>query len=638
MEDDYARIFSTLELDDTVMAADHGETLRLDLTNDSAQTLGVLPLLRMTDADLGGAELQVGKTLGEGGMGVIRAATQAPFGRQVALKTVRNERADDHAVLLSLVREAIAAGRLEHPHIVPIYAIGRDADGSPVIVMKRIDGESWHERFYGPPDGAVDDALEWHLRVFLQVCAAIHFAHRRGVIHRDIKLDNVMIGAHDDVYVVDWGLAMTLLPDPTGQLPDVGQVASVVGTPAYMAPEMAAGGNMALDERTDVYLLGAMLHELLTGKARHHGNDLYSIMLNAYRSEPIHYGPDVPPELGAICNKATSRAADDRFTCAHELRRAVQRYLDHRGAANLTRNAAAQLAELRDAIVDSTTAPDARRIAVYRLYGAARFGFERSIAEWSEQPAAHDGLQQTLELMVDWEISHGSLFAAEALLADLLRPNAELTRRLQQLAAEQSQEKQELESLRARDHELDVNVGQRVRAIQAGLLIVGGMILPMALGFAFGSPDWVTKPLYFFLVAFITCAATMAFMVVAWFWPVGWIRTTRTETNRRISLSVVGICGFLIVFRGTSILLGVPISAQFTMELLTFAMFAGTLAIFVDPRVRGAIVIYALFALAAFLAPDYAVFAFVLGNSAALAWIAWTWRGPSPATPHLTDG
>jgi serine/threonine protein kinase len=203
--------------------------------------------------------LALGKTLGEGGMGLVRAATQRSLGRQVAVKTLKPDAKNDQATL-RLLREAWVTGSLEHPNIVPVYDLGLGEDGAPVIVLKLIEGSPWSDVARAPADHA-EDLLEKNLRIFLQVCNAVALAHSRGVIHRDLKLENVMVGRFGEVYLVDWGIAVSLRPDPTGRLPLASEAKEMAGTPAYMAPEMLGSG--VLTERTDVYLLGAILHELL---------------------------------------------------------------------------------------------------------------------------------------------------------------------------------------------------------------------------------------------------------------------------------------------------------------------------------------------------------------------------------------
>src|SRR5204863_2462534 len=136
--------------------------------------------------------------LGEGGMGTVDRALQRSLGREVAIKRVRDRRAGDGAVR-ALLAEARVAGSLEHPNVVPIHALGRDAGGDPALVMKRVEGVSWSALIHDPAhprwSDLPRDRLRWHLETLMQVCNAIELAHSRGIIHRDLKPNNVMIGS-----------------------------------------------------------------------------------------------------------------------------------------------------------------------------------------------------------------------------------------------------------------------------------------------------------------------------------------------------------------------------------------------------------------------------------------------------------
>jgi serine/threonine-protein kinase len=223
--------------------------------------------------DPSGPDLLVLDTLGEGGMGRVLLARQRSLARDVAVKVLKPETADADGAL-SLLREAVVMGGVEHPNIVPVHALGRDDRGHPVLVMKRIEGTSWRALLDDDAHptwtallAAHGDRVSAHLEVLMRVADAAHFAHARGVIHRDIKPENVMVGAFGEVYLVDWGIAIRVgrtQPDGDGAF-------RIRGTPAYMAPEMIGGDPTRLDARTDVYLLGATLHEVLTRTPRHRG-------------------------------------------------------------------------------------------------------------------------------------------------------------------------------------------------------------------------------------------------------------------------------------------------------------------------------------------------------------------------------
>ncbi|HLU49460.1 MAG TPA: serine/threonine-protein kinase, partial [Planctomycetota bacterium] len=213
-------------------------------------------------------------------MGMVYLAEQKALGRKVALKALRPE-AETTRGVEKLLEEAWIHGALEHPNIVPVHDIELDARGRPKVALKRIEGRHWGDWIASPERVAssfrVGDILEWNLRVLAQVCQGVHYAHARGFIHRDLKPENVMIGEFGEVYVGDWGLALALRPDPNGRFPHVDEASEIAGTPAYMAPEMLGGSGRRLSERTDVYLLGGILYEILTGEPPHNGSTLKEI-------------------------------------------------------------------------------------------------------------------------------------------------------------------------------------------------------------------------------------------------------------------------------------------------------------------------------------------------------------------------
>jgi serine/threonine-protein kinase len=431
-----------------------------------------------------GADLDVSGVLGEGGMGRVLLARQRSLAREVAVKVVKSEIHDD-AVVGGLLAEAVITGSLEHPNIIPVHALGRDDDGRPVLVMKRVEGVSWrelardeHHAAWARID-ARDDRVTAHLEILMQVCNAIHFAHLRGYVHRDLKPANVMIGSHGEVYVVDWGIATRIPAAAPGS-------AAAVGTPAYMAPEMVWGDAGLVDVRTDVYLLGATLHNVLTGEPRHEGDGVFEVLLAARESPPYPYGPEVPAELAAICNKATSAAPADRYPTALAFRRALSDYLRHRGSIALADGAAAQLAELRAApevsaapelraAPEVSAATDSRRM--HRLMTECRFGFTQALRAWPENQAARAGLSACLDVMIDHELAQHDREGAAALIAELPEPRPDLERRLAALDAELRDKHERDARLRRMEEDRDPAVGARQRLAVAAALTVAAVAL-----------------------------------------------------------------------------------------------------------------------------------------------------------------
>ena len=319
------------------------------LLNDSQATPSVVVPSEPVD-------LRLGTLIGEGGMGLVRSAHQVALGRDVAVKSLRHGEQRGEATL-ALLREAWVTGDLEHPNIVPVHALGRAPDGAPMLVMKRIVGKPWSEFIANAhllPAEAKPDPLRWHLGVLQSVCNAVAFAHSKRVLHRDLKPDNIMIGSFGEVYVLDWGLAVAL-PGGDPRLPTAQEIRSIAGTPHFMAPEMVEVRSDRIDERTDVYLLGAILHILLTGQPRHRGRTPLEVLAAAWRSPSVAFSPAVPEELAAICNRATAAEPSERFANVQDLRDAVAAYLQHRHSLEISREAKVHLQRLR-ALLDASAA------------------------------------------------------------------------------------------------------------------------------------------------------------------------------------------------------------------------------------------------------------------------------------------
>ncbi len=320
------------------------------------------------------AELSISDTLGQGGMGVVRAAHQLSLGRSGAVKQLRLDRRTP-AAQRKLLQEAWAAGCLEHPHIVPVYALARDADGMPMMVQKHLDGVAWSDQLraarVGHEEGLTGERLEAHLDVLERVAQAVAFAHHRGVVHRDIKPQNVMLGRFGEVTLLDWGLALAT-PEGDPRLPPLKSAQRPAGTPSYMAPEQLAEDDRRCGTGTDVYLLGAVLYELVTGRPPHTGPSVAAILdrVRVNRPSMPHHLEDDARALLASCldDEPGSRPSAEVFL--DELRR----YRALRGARRLLR----QALDERDAAVDALAAGQVSRAIQHT--SAARFGLSAAEA------------------------------------------------------------------------------------------------------------------------------------------------------------------------------------------------------------------------------------------------------------------
>jgi eukaryotic-like serine/threonine-protein kinase len=272
-----------------------------------------------------------------GGMGRVRLVRDMTLRREVAMKLLAPDLAAQEEYVARFVDEAQIAGQMDHPNILPIHELGVDANGTPYFTMKAVHGQSlycWLSDSRRPPGSA--ERVRGGLEILLKVCDAISFAHGRGVIHRDLKTDNVMVGDHGEVYVMDWGLALLLghgVETLTDRRRGV-EKASPVGTIAYMSPEAARGEGLTCDARSDVFGLGAILYEIVTGVQPYGGNGSSSsdVLEKAKRGEytPVEEamrGVGVSQRLVGIVHKAMATAREERYQTAADLKSSLQRFL-----------------------------------------------------------------------------------------------------------------------------------------------------------------------------------------------------------------------------------------------------------------------------------------------------------------------
>lgn len=260
--------------------------------------------------------------LGEGAMGEVHAAFDPGLRRFVAIKRMKPTQAADTGMIARFAQEALITAQLDHPGIVPVYALGRDAQGVPAYTMKLVRGLTLDRYLKRAREGR-PDPLPARIELALRVAKAIQYAHSRGVIHRDLKPENIMVGEFGEVLVMDWGLARTTETDE-GERVDVGGLSSesttsgsVVGTPRYMSPEAALGLTERVGRRSDVYSLGLILQELVTLRPAIAGDTRDEVLERAARGalQPVRpvSGERLSKDLRAVLAKATSLALKDRY-------------------------------------------------------------------------------------------------------------------------------------------------------------------------------------------------------------------------------------------------------------------------------------------------------------------------------------
>lgn len=330
--------------------------------------------------------------IGEGGMGVVYAAHQSSIARTVAVKMlkpsakVREEQRD------KFISEAVVTGELDHPNIVPIYDLGSNDEGALFYSMKRVRGTPWDKVIH-------QKSLEENLSILLRVADAVAFAHAGGVIHRDLKPENVMLGDYGEVLVMDWGLAR-ITPE-FAHVESVYQSDSLGGTPAYMSPEMAKGPVEAINKTSDIYLLGAILYEIIGGQPPHSGRDVMQCLMSASQNhiDAIRYDG----ELKEIALKAMATQQEDRYQTVKEFQEAVRLYQSHSESLVLTAHASQNLQK-------------ARASKDYQLFARALYGFQESLTLWDQNHRARTLLAETQRDYATSALDKGDLDLAASLL------------------------------------------------------------------------------------------------------------------------------------------------------------------------------------------------------------------------------
>ncbi len=347
------------------------------------------------------------EALGRGGMGEVFRARQEALQRDVAYKKLRGALRSQPAAREAFLAEAVVTGQLEHPNIIPIYALGED-NGELFMAMKLAGGRTWRQQLSEQPASSLDSQLE----VLLKVCDAVAFAHSLQISHNDLKPANIMLGDFGEVLVLDWGLALDTSDTPRAgsRIRHCSSVREPCGTPSYMAPELALGMGDCVGPWTDIYLLGGILYRLLTGQPPHGTGSLEEVVRCASQTAAVAFPASVPERLRWICEKALSRLPRNRHHEVADFRAELAAYRSHKASYQLADQARVRLERCqREAAVSSASAAAAERYRLYEGFAAAAAGFRQAREIWQANPDAVQGERQARQSCAETALRLGDL-------------------------------------------------------------------------------------------------------------------------------------------------------------------------------------------------------------------------------------
>ncbi|WP_372368921.1 MFS transporter [Candidatus Uabimicrobium sp. HlEnr_7] len=354
----------------------------------------------------------LGEVIGEGGMGSIFKGEQRCLGRDVAIKILHGG-ANQMGLFSS---EARITGGLQHSNIVPIHHFGCTENGVPHLAMRLVKGKSWLEILEQE-----NRSLKEHLRILLAVCNAVAYAHKNKIIHRDLKLENIMIGEFGEIFVMDWGLAVNFGENKHDHIMHTSQVQSPAGTPVYMAPELANGEGEKQGPWTDVYLLGACLHHILLKKPRHHAENIRKALESAISSQPYFYPNSAPRALATICNRSMARDPQYRLDSVQKFQHLIEEYLEHEQAGILIKEGLLKLRKLKKNVERFARAgkveKDVLEREIHHFDGEIVFALEQALKIWPDAEEAYSGLIEENRLMLQYALEAEDLKFAQYLMS-----------------------------------------------------------------------------------------------------------------------------------------------------------------------------------------------------------------------------
>ncbi|BBM86263.1 protein kinase domain-containing protein [Candidatus Uabimicrobium amorphum] len=316
--------------------------------------------------------------INRGGMGIIYKAEQKKLKREIAIKKTLPQMEKN-----KFVAESLVTAYLDHPNIVPIYEMDQNNNGDILLAMKLVKGVSWKDLLYPQTAEHKEKANEYnlqkHLEILINVCNAVNYAHSKGIVHCDLKPENIMIGDFGEVLVMDWGIAVDVHENFEKRTFHKSDITTPMGTPCYMSPELAEGRGKDISYATDIYLLGAILYEILQRQPPHTGKSMWLVLLAAKENKPVIFDASVPFDLQQICHKAMAKESGQRYTNINDFILEIEAYLTHQESIKIAHIG------IQEIQISSNS-------FIYENLSRIIFRFERALEIWNKNKIAYKGI------------------------------------------------------------------------------------------------------------------------------------------------------------------------------------------------------------------------------------------------------
>ncbi|WP_372369906.1 protein kinase [Candidatus Uabimicrobium sp. HlEnr_7] len=361
--------------------------------------------------------------IARGGMGVVYNAKQNSLKRNVAIKQIL-PKSWTPSIQEKFIAEATVTAYLNHPNIPAVYDLGQGEDGDVLMAMQLVEGLSWVYLLY--PETfkhqliAEKYSQEDHLDILLHICSAVAFAHNKGVIHNDLKPENIMVGEFREVYIMDWGIAVDFWDNRPDDLPIVRKdmIKRPMGTPSYMPPELATGDGQKIGPWTDIYLLGGLLYEIIERRPPRTGETTLDVLDYAVEGKTPQFSTNSSPELKSICLKALQKNIGDRYQNVHEFQNDIQNYLRHRQSLIIANNSNRILNNCLTNVKNQSR-DEEDNIRCYDNLAKSVAGFEQALLLWKNNEKAIKGKQKARIEYAEIALRNGDFLLAEAQLMEL---------------------------------------------------------------------------------------------------------------------------------------------------------------------------------------------------------------------------